>query len=132
MNIQGSPTEGIYYPCVVTLIVEHSKDYWACKVLVVGANLNGYTHKIPKETLLTLGATKVGTPLVLVKHKGRVKLLKAPPGSESLEIPGAIHLTKGPYPPKILAQFPRLSHDPATNSNLQETPTDHLPSDTNS
>jgi hypothetical protein len=106
---QGTPTEGVLYPATVTLIVEHSEEYWACQVQIVGTSLGGYTQRVTKEDLLKAKALELGAPLVLEKRNGRVRLHRAPPGSEQVLLPGALRLTNTePYPLKVLALFPRL------------------------
>lgn len=106
---QGTPTEGVLYPATVTLIVEHSDEYWACQVQIVGAALKGYTHRVSKEDLERAKALEIGAPVVLQKKKGKVHIRRAPKGSETILLPGALRLTnQEQYPLKILALFPRL------------------------
>ncbi len=111
MFYQGTLTEGIAYPAVVTLLVEHSDSYWACEVTVIGNHGKGFIKRVTKQELERAKGQYLGAPLVLLKKHGRIHVQRAPKGSETIVLDHSQHLTQKPYPPIVYAKFPQLKHD---------------------
>lgn len=111
MFYQGTLTEGVAYPAVVTLIVEHSDNYWACEATVIGNHGKGFIKQVTKQELEKAGGTHLGAPLVLIKIHGRIQVIKAPKGSENIVLDHSLHITQKPYPRQVYAKFPQLKHD---------------------
>ena len=108
---QGTLTEGIPYPAVVTLLVEHSTEYWACEVTVIGNHGGGFSKKVTKAELERAQSTHLGAPLVLIKKHGHIRVQRAPKDSETIVLDHSLHITQKPYPAQVYSKFPQLKHD---------------------